>query len=161
MNIIQAIEDPGLFRPFFKDPGPWRSWETYLRALFGLPIEDKEKKLFTESTGLEVTPTGRARESFVICGRRSGKSFISAIVAVYLAAFKDWTPYLSPGERGYIFIIAGDKGQAGIIKKYISGLLHGNRILRAMVEKETGEEIRLRNRVTLAVKTSSFRSVRG
>jgi len=81
MNIIAAIEDPGLFKPFFKDPGTWRSWETYLRALFGLPIDPEDKKLFTESTGLEVSPTGRARESFVICGLRSGKSFISAIAA--------------------------------------------------------------------------------
>lgn len=82
MNIIQAIEDPKLFRPFFKDPGTWRSWETYLRAVFGLEIVDGAGlKLFRDSTGLEVPPTGRTRESFVICGLRSGKSFISAIVA--------------------------------------------------------------------------------
>ncbi len=58
MNIIAAIEDPGLFKPFFKDPGTWRSWETYLRALFGLEIVDGAGlKLFRDSTGLEVPPT--------------------------------------------------------------------------------------------------------
>lgn len=161
MNIIQAIEDPRLFKPFFKDLGTWRSWLTYLRALFALGVEGGvDLELFRLATGLDAQPA-RVRESFVICGRRSGKSFISAVIAVYLACFKDWLPFLSPGEQGYIFIIAVDKKQAGIIKAYISGLLHGNKILEGMVDRETREGIVLRNRVTLAVKTSSFRSVRG
>jgi len=161
MNIIQAIEDPRLFKPFFKDLGTWRSWLAYLRALFALGIEGgPDLELFRLATGLDAQPA-RVRESFVIAGRRSGKSFISAVIAVYLACFKDWLPFLSPGEQGYIFIIAVDKKQAGIIKAYISGLLHGNKILEGMIAGETREGIVLRNRVTLSVKTSSFRSVRG
>jgi hypothetical protein len=162
MNIIDSIQDKALFRPAFKDLASWQSWMIYLRALFGLPgIEGADSILFQECTGLNEPPTERVRESFVICGRRSGKSFVSALVSVFLACFKDWKPYLSPGERGWIFIIAVDKAQAGIIRRYIGGLLHGSAILRAMVEKETVEAVDLKNGVSLSVKTCNFRSLRG
>ncbi len=162
MNILEAIQDKALFRPAFRDLASWRSWTIYLRALFGLPgIAGEDLKLFQECTGLNEPPGERVRESFVICGRRSGKSFISALVSVFLACFKDWAPFLSPGERGWIFIIAVDKAQAGIIRRYIGGLLHGSAILRAMVEKETVEAIDLKNGVSLSVKTCNFRSLRG
>jgi hypothetical protein len=162
MNIIEAIQDPALFRPAFKDLGTWRAWTIYLRALFGLPgIEGADLDLFRECTGLSDLPRERVRESFVVCGRRSGKSFVSALISVFLACFHDWAPYLAPGERGFIFIIAVDKAQAGIIRRYIGGLLHGSAILRRMIEKETVEGIELKNRVTISVKTCSFRSLRG
>jgi hypothetical protein len=162
MNILESASDPKLFRPAFKDLASWQSWMVYLRALFGLPgIEGADLKLFRECTGLERPPRERVRESFVICGRRSGKSFVSALVSVFLACFKDWKPYLAPGERGWIFIIAVDKAQAGIIRRYIGGLLHGSAILRRMVEKETVEAIDLKNGVSLSVKTCNFRSLRG
>ena len=76
MNIIAAIEDPGLFKPFFKDPGTWRSWETYLRALFRLEIVDGAGlKLFRDSTGLEVPPD--RPDPGVVCDLRPpiGKEF--------------------------------------------------------------------------------------
>jgi hypothetical protein len=162
MTIIEAIQDPALFRPAFKDLETWRAWMVYLRALFGLPgIEGADLDLFRECTGLSEPPGERVRESLVIAGRRSGKSFLSSIIAVFLACFKDWKPYLAPGERGFIFIIAVDKAQAGIIRRYIGGLLHGSAILRRMIEKETVEAIDLKNGVSLGVKTCNFRSLRG
>jgi len=161
MNIIEAIHDRNLFGRMFKDPASWRAWGVYLAALFGLPIEPADIGLLTQCTGLTASPGESVRESFVICGRRAGKSFISSIIAVYLAAFRDWTPYLAAGERGWIFIIANDKAQAGIIKKYISGILHGNRMFKAKIENETKEEIELAGNVGIAVKTCSYRTLRG
>jgi hypothetical protein len=161
-TIISAMRDKNLLGSLFKDPASWHSWEIYLSALFGLPIEgEPDLALFKACTGLDTPPAIQARESYVICGRRSGKSFISSIIAVFLACFKDWTPYLAPGERGWVFVIANDKNQAGIIKKYISGILHGNRMLRARIENETKEEIELRGSVGIAVKTCSYRTLRG
>ncbi|MDP2928988.1 MAG: hypothetical protein Q8O01_02855, partial [Candidatus Omnitrophota bacterium] len=161
MTIIEAIESPALFRPFFKDLRTWENWLVYLRTLFGLPVESpSDRKLIFECTGLKNPPKD-VRESYVIAGRRSGKSYISSVIAVFLACFKDWTPYLSPGERGMIFILAVDRDQAAIIKRYVSGLIHSNPILAGMIENETRDEINLKNRVTIAIKTCSFRSVRG
>jgi len=162
MTIIESILDPRLLGGAFKDLASWRSWLVYLRALFGLPIEDAEDlRLFRECTGLNEPPRERVRESFVVAGRRSGKSFTSALISVFLACFHDWQPYLAPGERGHIFIIAVDKAQAGIIRRYVGGLLHGSTILKRMIEKETIESIDLKNGVSISVKTCSFRSLRG
>ncbi len=162
MTIIEAIQDSRLFKPFFKDLGTWQAWLVYLRALFGLAQESAaDRQLLFDCTGLSEAPSRAARESYVVAGRRSGKSRISAMIAVFLASFKNWTPYLSPGERGYIFIIAVDKAQAGIIKRYISAFLSESKMLRAMVERETKEEIHLKNRMTISIKTASFRAVRG
>ena len=54
---------------------------------------------------------------------RGGKSFALSLVAVFLAAFKDWKPYLGPGEVATIMILAKDRAQARSIKRFISGLL--------------------------------------
>lgn len=71
MNIIEALHRDDCFKPLFKDIETWHSWEVYLKALFGLPIEDpKDKKLLKDCTGLRKVVKA-VRESFVICGRRS------------------------------------------------------------------------------------------
>jgi hypothetical protein len=161
-DIISAIEDKRLFGSLFKNPETWRAWRIYLRALFNLPIEGRaERRLFKDCTGLAKPPASRVKESFVICGRRSGKSSISAIIASYLAAFHDWRPFLSLGEKGWIFVIANDKAQAGIIKGYISATFGQNRLLKNMVKKETVETIELKNQIVISVKTCDFRTLRG
>lgn len=162
MNIIDALHSREVFTPLFQDLGTWHSWEVYLRALFGLPISDeKDLALIRDCTGLDYSSGEKVRESFVIAGRRSGKSFTSALIAAFLACFKDWKAYLSPGERGWIFIIAVDKAQAGIIKAYVSGIFHRVKCLRELIAKETQEALELKNGISIAVKTASFRSVRG
>jgi len=163
MTIIQALNDDRFFRSSFKDPTTWAAWRLFLKALFGLPIssDDGGLELFRRCTGREKPPEHPARESYVICGRRSGKSFMSAVIAIYLACFKDWSDYLSRGERGWVFIVAVDKMQAGIIKQYASGLLNSIPSFRAAVDHETQWEIHLRNHVVISVKTCNFRAVRG
>ena len=74
----------------------------FLKSLFALPMERDERRLFKKCTGLKKAPTRQARESYVIAGRRSGKSFISAVVSVFLALFHDWKPFLATGEKGWI-----------------------------------------------------------
>lgn len=162
MNIIEALHSDHCFKSLFKDIGTWHSWEVYLRALYGLPIEDKkDRRLFKSCTGLKTETNVPPKESFVICGRRSGKSFISAVIAVYVATFKDWRKFLSAGERGFIFVVANDKSQARIIKNYVSGILKSNASFRRLVSKDLQWEIELRNQVSIMVKTCDFRTIRG
>jgi len=78
-----------------------------------------------------------------------------------LACFKDWNKVLSPGERGYIFIIANDRSQAKIIKNYVSGILDSSASFKKLVSKNLTWDVELRNSVTISVKTCNFRSVRG
>ena len=162
MNIIDGIERANVFGRMFKDSSTWRPWMVFLRALFGLPIEDPDDlALLQRCTGLTEPPKERIRECAAICGRRSGKSFISALIAVYLAVFGDWRAYLSPGEKGMAFIIAVDRLQARIIKEYCSGILNSSKVLARMVKNDLQESIELTNNITIAIKTSSFRTVRG
>jgi len=162
MNIIDIMGDPRFFKSLFRDERSWRAWRVFLKALFGIPITDEtERDLFRSCTGLNELKDGPSREAYVIAGRRSGKSYISSLIAVYLAAFKDWSPYLSPGEKGWIFVIATDKAQAGVIKRYISGILNSKELFKRLIEKELQTEIELKNGVVIAVKTCNYRTVRG
>jgi phage terminase large subunit-like protein len=94
-------------------------------------------------------------------GRRAGKSFIVALIAVYLAAFKEYAPYLAPGERATIQVIAADRKQARTIFRYVSALLTQVPMLTALIERQDSESIDLTNAVSIEITTCSFRSVRG
>lgn len=162
MNIISAIEDPRFFRPVFRDLVTWKSWFVLLKAMFGLPIVDHaERAIYTACTDFGRPQDKKAKEAYIIAGRRSGKSFMASVIAVFLATFKDWKPYLSPGEKGWIFIIATDRDQAKIIKRYISAILDSAPAFRKMVVKNLEYEIDLSNNINIAVKTCNFRSIRG
>ena len=100
-------------------------------------------------------------EAWLICGRRSGKSFILALVAVFLALFKDWSGVLKPGERGTILIIASDRKQGRVIMGYIKGLISGVPALAPKVVNDKEELLSLDNGISIEIHTASFRSVRG
>ena len=93
-------------------------------------------------------------------GRRGGKSFAKALIAVYLAVFRDWRRYLSPGERAIVPLVAADREQARILHRYCQGILSAP-ILQRSVAHVTASEIELNGGVTIEVVTRSFRSVRG
>jgi hypothetical protein len=160
MNILQALDDPKVFAPFFRG-STWSAWRTFLAALFGLPLTSEQRALYTKHTGRTKAPTCPLHEAWLCIGRRGGKSFILAVIAVFLACFKDWRPYLGPGEVATIMIIARDRRQARVIKRFITGLLKAIPMLRQVIEGETQETIALRNSVNIEIHTASFRSTRG
>ena len=160
MNIIDAIKDPKVFGPFFKG-NTWDVWFVFLAALFALPLTPEQLELYTKYTGRKVAPAHPLYEAWLVCGRRAGKSFILAIVAVFLGAFTDWRPFLGPGEVGTIMVICADRRQARTIMRYCLGLLKAVPMLKQLIESETRESITLRNRIVIEVHTASFRSTRG
>jgi hypothetical protein len=156
------MEDPRLLRSAFRDLGTWRAWAVFLRAVFGLGIEDPEDlALFRECTGLQEPPSEPVREGWAIVGRRGGKSFIAALDGAYIAGSRNWLKVLGRGERVMVFIIAVDRAQAKIIKTYCEDILKSSPAYRQLVSEVTQEEIRLNNGASIVVKTSSFRGVRG
>src|SRR5215472_19007090 len=122
MNIVQALNDPKVFGRFFKAEG-WNAWRVFLAALFGLPLGYDQMQLYKQCTGRTVAPSEPLQEAWLVVGRRAGKSFALAVIAVFLACFRDWRPYLGPGEVGTVMILAKDRAQARSIKRYASGLL--------------------------------------
>jgi hypothetical protein len=140
-TILQAIAEPRLFAPWFKDRRTWAAWFTFLRVLFGLPMGDDDLKLYRECTGRDEPPPSAFLEAWLIVGRRGGKSMVLALIAVFLAVFRDWSRYMVPGERTVIIVIATDKRQARAIFRYARALLTVP-VLKGMVayaDKETIE----------------------
>jgi hypothetical protein len=157
VDILRTLTDPNLFASWFKDRETWAAWRTFLGALFGLPIEDEA--LFSACTGGRPVPTRQAGETFLVVGRRGGKSFICALVGVYLASFRSYA--LAPGESGVVMILAADRRQARVIFRYVKAFFEGVPMLRAMVENITADAIELSNGICVEVHTASYRSVRG
>lgn len=164
-NIIEAMHDPRFFYETLKAGRPewtWGSWEVFLKALFGLPITDAAGlELFSACTGLEAPPTAPARESYVLAGRRSGKSTTAALLACWIAGFTDWRKRLSPGETGWVFIAACDKEQAAVIRNYAMAFLESSPSLKKLIKNVTMEGVELRNGAGIKVKAASYRGLRG
>ena len=161
ITLLDAMADPQLFGPWFRDRSTWRVWRAVIAALFALPMTRHQHVLFTELTGRTKPPTRPVREAWIVAGRRGGKSFIAALVGVFLAAFVDYRRFLSPGEKGVVMILAADRRQARTIMRYATALLQGVPMLARLIERSGMESIDLTNQIVIEIHTASFRSVRG
>jgi hypothetical protein len=160
LTLLDAIADPKLFAPFFKDPESWLSWRSLIAAAFGLPMTDEQLAIFKRCTGRELPPVEQVRELVLVVGRRGGKSRILALIGCWLAAFVDYRAYLDPGERGVVQILAADRDQAKIILRYVKSFFKLP-MLGKLVERDSQFGLELSNSVAIEVTTASFRSVRG
>ena len=160
MNIIEALDDPSLLGSAIREPATFAAWRTLLKGLFGLPMDSGEQELFGRCTGLSEPPTAAFGILWLVCGRRGGKSFTMALIAVFMAVFKDWRRFLSPGERAVVLIVAADREQAKVIRRYVGGILE-NRMFAPHVEGETSDSIEIKGNVVIEVATCSYRTVRG
>ena len=114
-----------------------------------------------EYTGHTDAPNEPATEAWLAIGRRGGKSFVLALIAVFLACFRNYRQYLQPGERATVIVIAADRRQARTIFRYCRGLLTRVPMLSRMIERETADCFDLTNDVSIEIGTASFRSSRG
>jgi hypothetical protein len=160
LSIIDACEHEQLFAPWFRDRASWAAWFTFLRVMFGLPLDEAGLQLFQLCTGRSAPRPGGYLETSLVIGRRGGKSLILALIAVYLACFHNWKPYLTGGERGIVMVVAGDRRTAGVIFRYVKAFL-AIPALAGMIERETADTLDLNNGVTLEIVTASFRTIRG
>jgi hypothetical protein len=161
VNIIRGITDNKVFGKHFRGGETWSAWIAFLAALFALPLTPEQVALYQKHTGRTNPPTAPHHEAWLVCGRRAGKSFMLALVAVFLACFKDWRPFLGPGEVGTIMVVAADRKQSRTIMRFALGLLKAVPMLKRQVENVTRESIALKNDIIIEVHTASFRTVRG
>ena len=160
MNILEALGDANLLGASIRDAESWKPWQALLAAAFGLPLDPYQAELFHQCTGRRVPSAAPAAYLWLVIGRRGGKSFAMALIAVYLAVFRDWRKYLSPGERAIVLLVAADREQAKILHRYCQGILRPP-ILQSLVLNLTASEIELKGGVTIEVVTRSYRTVRG
>src|SRR5262245_18213886 len=104
-------------------------------------MTEQERLLYQKHTGRTTAAANPSYEPWLCIGRRGGNAFVLSVIAVFLAAFKDWRPFLGPGERGTLMIIAADRRQARVILRYVLGLLKSVPILAQLIEAETRESV--------------------
>src|SRR5579872_5455570 len=94
-NILQAMEtvfSAAFERGRLRDS--WKAWRSFVAAVFSLPMNGDELATYHEHTGRGDIPSAQFREVFCIVGRRGGKSAIAALIATYLAVFRDYSAIL-------------------------------------------------------------------
>lgn len=159
LSILDVMKDLTLFGREFGG-GSWRAWRVFLKALFGLEMDAEDLEIYRKHTGRKREPTKALGEAWVAAGRRGGKSRVGALLAVFLACFRDYSKVLAAGERGVVMVLANDRKQAQVVFKYIKALLQVP-LLSRLVVRETADTIDLGNDISVEVHTSSYRSVRG
>ena len=161
INIIQAIQDRALFGQFIKDQSTWTNWKIVLKSFFGLPLISEEFRVFQELTNRTESPKDRCDELWLIIGRRGGKSFIAALLGVFLAIFQDFSEVITSGETLLLPIVAPTMKQARIIRKYCYAFLTENKLLNSYFIKMVGGEIHLKNNVVIDILPANQFSTRG
>ena len=162
INVIQFATDPDyLGLSFEKRPVQ----EIILKALYGLPLDKKELKIFkilTKGKGKYI-PGNEKLELIACLGARAGKSFLVSICALYEATRDKWKKELSKGENPYIVIIATRELQAKqIIGKNCLRMLRNSPVLKRLEKKSTELELTLKNGVIITsgpCTTTAFRGI--
>ena len=161
MNIVTAMQDRNLFGQHFAPLSSWSAWVVVLSAIFGLPLDRKQRGVFQNLTGQPYSKNLCPQEVWLAIGRRGGKSKIVALIATYLACFYDYDDYLTSGEIGHVMVIATDRKQAKVVLRYIEAFIDSSPLLRRMVIRRNAESIELDNNIHITVASCSLRSVRG
>jgi hypothetical protein len=159
ITVAAAIANRQLLGAALGDTVSWSTWTVVLKAAFGMTLDDEELATFATVAGNRAPPKQRVRELWAICGRRSGKSRVAALIGVYLATCCKHA--LAPGEAGMVLLLASTQEQARVVFGYCKAALEASPVLRKEVVDTTRWEIRLRNGITIAVHAGNYRSVRG
>jgi hypothetical protein len=159
-NIIRALDDERLFRPWFRGPS-WDNWRVILKAAYALPMTSAELESFRTVAGDRDPPRQQVRELWTVGGRRSGKDSIASVIAAYSAALFNQQDRLRPGERALIACLACDRNQSRIILDYTKAFFSDIPMLHDLVVRTTAVGFQLRNSIDIEISTNNFKSVRG
>jgi hypothetical protein len=160
MDIISALDDEKLFKPWFCGES-WNNWRVVLKAAYGLPLTDDETTFFKSIAGDRDPPDRQVREVWLICGRRSGKTAIASAIAAFSSALFDQQDRLRRGERASIACLAVDRNQSRVVLDYIKSFFADIPMLNSLVTRSTAIGFQLRNSVDIEISTNSFKSIRG
>jgi hypothetical protein len=139
----------------------WNAWKALLLASMGEKLRPAELEHYKRLTGRSEPPSERASELWAIVGRRGGKSRAIATLLAYIGTLCDHQGKLSSGERGIALCLAPSQAQATVVLDYCAGIINESPILRQLIVRQTAETIELDNRITIEVRSASFRRLRG
>jgi hypothetical protein len=142
------------------DKDSWSSWRCLLIAANGEKLTASERKVFQRLTLRDQEPNKRVDELVCIIGRRGGKSRAISVLATYIAGLCTH-PNLVPGEVGVVLIVSADKRQAAVCLDYIHSNFSESPMLSQLVVNRTHTDLNLSNKVSIRVRSSDFRRLRG
>ncbi len=157
LTIVDALRDRRLFGalPEFHDLTTWSRWLVFLKATFGLALDDAELAIFRSHTARSEPRREGYPEAVAVVGVQSGKSFVAALIAALAAAVTDlrdvWAILVSQDARAALRTVF----------RYASRPFEEVPALRAMVVNATAGAIELRNGVTIAAYPCRPAAVRG
>lgn len=160
LSILDCMQDPELFARLFRGES-WTAWKVFLAALFALPMDADALAVFQHHTGRVTAPQAAFSEAALVVGRRGGKSRVVALIAVFLAVFRDYRDRLAPGEAATVAVIAADRKQARSVMRFMTGMFTAVPLLQGMISAQTAESLTLSNGVVIEIHTASFRVTRG
>lgn len=70
-----------------------------------------------------------------ICGRRSGKSTIASILAIYYAIIENWKPYLTKTPYATVLILSHSKEFSEEVMDMMKGMINESDLLSGLVSK--------------------------
>jgi hypothetical protein len=140
--------------------GSWAAWRTLLIAAVGEELTDDERTIFQQLTTREHEPNKPVEEFVGVIGRRGGKSRAISVLAAWVAGLCKH-PSLVRGETGVLLIIAPDQRQADISLDYIEENFRQSPILQQLIEQRVQRTLRLTNKISIEVRASDFRALRG
>lgn len=158
-NIIEFATD--VLNVSFKERP---AQEVVLRCLYGLPLNAEQLAIYKLLTGLkeEFEAGTEKTEALLDIGARGGKSFMTAVVAIYEATRDKWRQYLNPGETGYAVVIATRQKQAeDIIQIACSRMLEDSSIAWMLKEAPLKASLDLTNGMTIASFPCNSTAARG
>ena len=163
MNILQAVQDRNLFRKYVSDKSlkSYVNWLSFLKTLYGITPTEREHQVISDCTGRDTFPQEGFTEALVLCGRRSGKSKMIALVGAYEAVLSGREKNLSAGEIPMVAILSPTRFQSRIIYTYLKGCLESTPMLRAEIAEDRQGGFVLKNGVEIAVITGDPRTCRG
>ena len=156
-SIIASIEDPRLFGKLdaFRDGlESWSAWLTFLRVIYGLPLDVEGLALFQEATGRTTPKADGYRETLLLSGVQSGKSRIAALIAAYEAI------HAEPGTMA-LMLAQNHRSSLRVLLKYAREPFLTIPALKNEVVRDTSDLIELRGGQLLAAYPADPASVRG
>lgn len=125
------------------------------QRLLNFPLWPRQREL------LEAVERG-PRLHIWACGRRSGKTTLAALVALWSCLLRpELLERLRPGERGHAVGVATSIAQARIFVRSALSVIERSPLLSSLIDGVTEDEIRFTNSTSLLAVPCTSRSTRG
>lgn len=166
MTILDALHDRDFFGrlPAFADLSTWGRWLVFLKALYGLAMDEAEEAGFRLHTGRSfyAPPPGGWREAAAIVGRQAGKTRIAGTVMAYEAARAALESPSPDGTELYAVGVAQDqRASIRTLHRYAVSPFELAPALKQLVLARTNDTCRLRGGIVLAAYPCRPAALRG